>query len=379
MTAPDVVVVGGGPIGLAAAIASRRRGLEVLVADRAHPPIDKPCGEGVMPDGVAALSDLGALSDSAPALPFFGIRFTEAGYTVDGHFGGRFGIGIRRTVLHQCLIDRAREIGVVMRWGESVRSYGREQLQIGGNKVLCRWVVGADGRESSIRRWKGFPAPEQAWRRVGFRQHFRVSPWTNFVEVHWHDLGQAVITPVAPDEICVSLFTNHAGSRISDLMGFFPELGRRLSGAEASSPARGAAAGSSIVRKVVRDRVALIGDAAGAVDALTGEGLSLGFRHAIVLGDALAQNSLQSYERAHRSISRIPELMAKLMLAVGTRRVLRRRVLRALAVHSRLFTFLLGVHTRTQPLSATPIGAIVKFPWQLLTTPRSIAEGPVAK
>jgi len=42
MTAPDVVVVGGGPVGLAAAIAARQRGLDVLVADRARPPIDKP-------------------------------------------------------------------------------------------------------------------------------------------------------------------------------------------------------------------------------------------------------------------------------------------------------------------------------------------------
>ena len=50
----DVFVIGGGPAGLAAAIAARRRGLDVTVADCSVPPIDKACGEGIMPDGLAA-------------------------------------------------------------------------------------------------------------------------------------------------------------------------------------------------------------------------------------------------------------------------------------------------------------------------------------
>jgi hypothetical protein len=69
--APDVVVVEGGPVGLAVAIATRRRGLEVLVSDKAQPPIDKPCGEGVMPEGVSALRLLGVQVDGSDALPFY--------------------------------------------------------------------------------------------------------------------------------------------------------------------------------------------------------------------------------------------------------------------------------------------------------------------
>ena len=94
MTAPDVVVVGGGPVGLAAAIALRLRGVKVLVADRARPPIDKPCGEGLMPDGVAALNRLGIASDFDGALPFRGIRFKEMDAVAEGWFSSGYGLGI---------------------------------------------------------------------------------------------------------------------------------------------------------------------------------------------------------------------------------------------------------------------------------------------
>lgn len=372
---PDLVVVGGGPVGLAAAIAARQRGLEVLVADRARPPIDKPCGEGVMPDGVSALRILGMPLDSSAAFPFYGIRFTEAGLSAEAYFPAvaGYGLGIRRPVLHQMLVARAAELRVVTRWGEAVTGMSSAGVEIGGRLVPCRWIVGADGRGSRIRRWAGFRPPSSARRRIGLRQHFRTRAWTDFVEVHCHDRGQAVVTPVAPDEICVSLFVNDAGAHVSELVGLYPELRRRLLGVQVSSPARGAISGSSVMPSVVSDRVALIGDAAGAVDALAGEGLSLGFRHAIVLADALAQNDLQRYQRAHRRISRPPELMARLMLLVGGRRALRRRVLSALGSQSRLFAFMLGLHTGVLPLSAVPLGPVAGFLRHLITD-RSIAE-----
>jgi 2-polyprenyl-6-methoxyphenol hydroxylase-like FAD-dependent oxidoreductase len=55
----DVLVVSGGPAGLATALAVRRKRLRAVVVDSAAPPIDKACGEGLMPDSVAALSALG--------------------------------------------------------------------------------------------------------------------------------------------------------------------------------------------------------------------------------------------------------------------------------------------------------------------------------
>lgn len=373
MSAPDVVVVGGGPVGLAAAIAVRARGFEVLVADRAYPPIDKPCGEGLMPDGVATLNLLRVPWDSRCAIPFYGIRFTEDGRAADGRFCMGNGLGIRRTVLHQMLIDGAERAGVAMRWGERVSIGDDTRVEIGGRRTLCQWVIGADGRESSVRRRAGFLPPAVAGRRrFGMRQHYRVAPWTDFVEVHWHDCGQAVVTPIAGDEICVSLLVNEPG-QMPNLMALFPELQQRLLGATATSRPRGSNSGSTVMRSVVRNRVALVGDAAGTVDALTGEGLSIGFRHALALADALAADDPGLYERAHRRISRVPQLMARVMLMAGARRAMRRHALRILAARERLFSFMLGMHTGTLPAGAVRFSAAAESLHQLLSA------DPIAK
>src|SRR4051812_16366655 len=74
----DAVIVGGGPAGLAAATALGWRRLEVVPADAALPPIDKACGEGLMPDGVAALYALGVSLAQHEHAIFRGIRFVGA-------------------------------------------------------------------------------------------------------------------------------------------------------------------------------------------------------------------------------------------------------------------------------------------------------------
>jgi len=66
----DVLVIGGGPAGLAAAIAARQTGLGVVLADRAQPPIDKACAEGLMPDALAALQRIGVDFGSTQSAAF---------------------------------------------------------------------------------------------------------------------------------------------------------------------------------------------------------------------------------------------------------------------------------------------------------------------
>lgn len=359
----DLVIVGAGPIGLAAAIAARQRGLEVLVADKARPPIDKPCGEGVMPEGVSALRLLGVEMGATKALPFQGIRFTEGGVSAEGHFpAAGHGLGIRRPVLHQMLAVRAAEMGVLTRWGEPVTGVSCAGVQIAGRNVPSRWIVGADGRGSRVRRWAGFrPPPPIVQQRIGLRQHFRARPWTDLVEVHWHNLGQAVVTPIASNELCISVLTSGHSRPMAEMMGLFPELCRRLKGAPATSSVSKTVCGSSDMRSVVRDRVALVGDASGSVDALTGEGLSLGFRQALALAEAFEHKNLARYQVAHRQIGSVPRRMASLMLFVGAHAGLRRRVLHALNSQSQMFGLMLGVHTGTLSPSAIRPSVIARF------------------
>src|SRR6185312_15743039 len=113
----DVFVIGGGPAGLAAAIAARQRGFDVILADAATPPIDKACGEGIMPDGAAAARSLGIDLETSEAQPFRGIRFCDGVRSVQSAFPSGMGWGIRRTELHRLMERRAVDAGVQLRWG----------------------------------------------------------------------------------------------------------------------------------------------------------------------------------------------------------------------------------------------------------------------
>src|SRR5208337_5611403 len=134
----DAFIVGGGPAGLATAIALRQRGMRVVVADLARPPIDKACGEGLMPQTVAELKALGVTLGPSQAIPFRGIRFIGEGRSAEGAFPRGYGLGIRRTILHQALVQRAAEAGVQSLWGARVRGIGRGEVWLDSRKVLSR-------------------------------------------------------------------------------------------------------------------------------------------------------------------------------------------------------------------------------------------------
>lgn len=342
--ATDVFVIGGGPAGLAAAIAARRVGLSVVVADRARPPIDKACGEGLMPDALAAARQLGVHLDAGPGVPFRGIRFIDGELASEAAFATTPGRGLERTTLHRILSERAQHAGVATLWHTPVDGLHPEGVKIGERLVRCHWVIGADGVQSKVRAWAGIG---QAWtgaRRTGVRQRFRVRHWTDFVEVHWGPRCQAYVTPTAPDEICLATVGSAAAARISDLPVLFPRLAERLAGAEPISPVRGAPTLTSRLHTVVRRNVALIGDASGSVDAVTGEGVSLAFRQAVALGDALAARDLTRYDADHRRLHRAPRRMARLLLLMDSHDRFRRRMLRALSAQPDAFGHLLAAH-----------------------------------
>ncbi len=338
--AADVFVLGGGPAGLAAAIALRRRGFDVLLADAARPPIDKACGEGILPEGVAAAHELGI--DVAGA-SLRGIRFSDGPLNAEAAFPFCAGIGVRRTTLHDAMVQRARDLGVRFQWGAAVRSL---------DDVRARWIIGADGGQSWVRRWAGLGNLRRDDRRFGFVRHYAVAPWTDFVEIHWSDRFQIYITPVAPNGVGVALLTSDPQLRLDSALSRLPGLARLLGSPPGS--VRGAVTANRRLRSVCNGRVALIGDASGSVDAITGDGISLAFRQAQALALSLEAGNLSLYSAAHARLSRRPRLMADLLLLLDRYPTLRRVTIRAFAAYPPLFSRMLAAHTSTWPFPPRP-------------------------
>ncbi|HEY6388900.1 MAG TPA: FAD-dependent monooxygenase [Candidatus Acidoferrum sp.] len=361
----DVFVVGGGPAGLAAAIAVRERGFRVIVADGAKPPITKACGEGLLPDALKALGELGVELREVDGYTLRGIRFEDDRSSVSASFPDGPGLGMRREMLHQRMIERARDCGVFFLWNTPVMGFFEEGVVVGGNKIGARWVIGADGAQSRVRRWSGLERLAPQRKRFAFRLHCRLQPWSDFTEIHWGEDAQAYVTAVGAQEICVVLISNKPDSRFDETLQRFPKLCSRLKGAAQVGPERGAVTGMFNLGQVWRGNVALIGDASGSVDAITGEGLSLSFRQAAALADALASSDLQSYQRAHRRLLRRPRLMGQMLLLLDRRNGLRERTMRALEAAPQLFERMLAYHVgETRPLQLATAGAV--FGWRFL-------------
>jgi flavin-dependent dehydrogenase len=320
---------------LAAAIAARLKGFSVVVADAAQPPIDKACGEGLMPDSLNALRGLGVTLDPEQSFAFRGIRFIGEGGTVASDFPRDCGIAVRRVRLHQALIDRAQEVGVKLLWRSHVT---------GISDLRARWIIGADGQNSRVRRWAGLDAVRRESFRYGFRRHYRVGPWTDFMEIYWGPGCQLYVTPVGCGEACVALITCDPRLRVDAAMPHFPELAKRLEGAATVGEERGAVTATRRLKRIYSGRTVLIGDASGSVDAITGEGISLALRQALALADALVADNLELYAAAHRRMARRPAFMAHLMLMLDRFPLLRPPVLRTFRAKPVLFERLLAVH-----------------------------------
>jgi flavin-dependent dehydrogenase len=363
----DVFVCGGGPAGLAAAIAVRQQGFEVVVADCFRPPIDKACGEGMMPDSLAALAKLGVTLPVAETGVFKGIRFVEDGKSVEAYFPQGVGRGVRRILLHELLRRRAEELGVGFRWETQVLGVRDGVVQAGMEEIRSRWVVGADGINSLIRAWSGLGAGKRLSRRIGMRQHYRIRPWGEFMEIHWSDAGQAYVTPVSGDEICVVVVAKRRFGSVGDVLYLFPELASRLAGVETGSAERGALTTGHVYERVADGRTALVGDASGSVDAIVGDGLALSFLQADALGYALKQGDLRLYEEAHRRIRRVPTFMSQSMLLLDRFGSVRRRLLGAFHRQPRLFERLLSVHVGATPLTFWGREGAVSLGLKLLT------------
>lgn len=312
-TDAEVVVVGAGPAGAAAAFFLGAAGREVVLVDRRAFPREKPCGEGVLPAGAGVLARMGVRGalDAAGARSFRGIRYhAPGGRTAVGFFpGGESGLGVRRRVLDDTLLAAARSCPRVRVAEEfHVRALLRDGrgavcgVADGEREIRARLVVGADGARSRVRKLAGLDGATAP--RWGVRQHFRPvdEPVSDeLVDVYVTGDAEAYVTPVAPGEWGVAwlagtgapledgaAFGERAELRIRETLRGRGGIAALLADAPATSEPLAAAGMGSVARSPIEEGVLLLGDAAGAPDPITGMGTSFALRCAEALPEALA-------------------------------------------------------------------------------------------
>jgi flavin-dependent dehydrogenase len=324
----DVIVAGGGPVGLACAIEAAQRGMSVALLEPRVGPVDKACGEGLMPGAVVALARLGVVPTG---MPFAGIAYIDSKHVARHAFRAGPGLGVRRTTLHTALAARADQVGVQMVLARADRiSQDSRSVRVG--TLTADWLLACDGLHSSVRRHLGLdPRPARLrTRRFGQRRHLGMAPWSEFVEVHWSPLAEVYVTPVAPDLVGVAVLSRTRAS-YDDLLRQVPSVRELIDPSVWATPVRGAGPLRQQVRRRVAGRVLLVGDAAGYVDALTGEGIRTGLACARAAVDAVAAANPAAYERDWRRLTRSYRVLTNGLLLASRPQVARRAIVGAAA------------------------------------------------
>ncbi|MEP6482681.1 MAG: FAD-dependent monooxygenase [Rhodoglobus sp.] len=307
----DVLVVGGGPVGLAAAIEARLAGLTVAIIEPREGVIDKACGEGLMPGALPLLARLGV---DPEGMPLRGVRYTNGHRHADHLFRSGPGRGVRRTALHDALTRRAAELGTE-RVHARVEHLEQDATGVTANGIRASWLFGVDGLHSTVRQLAELEGTVSRRRRFGLRQHFAVEPWTDLIEVHWAQHAEVYVTPVSSTEVGIAIL-GPPRTDFDETVASIAALAAHLAGAEPSSGLRGAGPFRQRTTRPSSGRVLLIGDASGYVDAITGEGLRLGFEQARIAVEHVT--GAGNYDRAWAKTTRDFRVLTSRLVRAAT-------------------------------------------------------------
>lgn len=356
----DAVVVGGGVAGSAAALELGRRGLRVALLEKARHPRPKACGEGLLPHGVAALGEMGL---DFPGVRVRGLRYVSpGGVTAEADFPSGAGMVVRREKFDAFLFDAAARTPNVEVFPETAYEPGRWR---------ARWVIGADGLHSQFHRRPEFPASPPASRRVGLTAHLRgLEVDRDRVEVILHAGGEVYLAPSEGDEALVACLCRQENlppgesneDRVLHTLLSLEVLRGRCRGLAFTSPVLGAGPLGLRVGAIATDDTLLVGDAAGAPDPVTGEGMSLALLSARAAAEAIAAGRPRDYEKERRRLAQGADWLGRWILRASRYPSIADRVVGSLVEHPELFTKLLEIATgarREGELTLTDLARLV--------------------
>jgi flavin-dependent dehydrogenase len=299
--------------------------------------VDKACGEGIMPAGRRLLDKMEV--DIQTGVPFGGVRYHQNGKVATGRFHSGDGIGVRRTHLSEALWNRAELMGVERRTGR-IRSVEFRHDSVLAEGITARWLVGADGLHSTVRKCAGIGVRTIGRPRYGVRRHFKSLSESSHVDVYLDEESEIYVTPVANGVVGVAVLSMDA-SAYEEQLDKFPQLKERLG--SPIGPAKGAGPFGRFSTRVYDKRVALVGDAAGFLDPITGEGIRLGIEAADYLVTCLKNGDISSYGRGWNRIVRNYRWVTGSVLALRRNPVTSRAMVSTLCAMPSIFDYALGL------------------------------------
>ena len=369
--AVDVVVVGGGPAGTAAAILLGRRGFSVRLFEARRLPLDKPCGEGIMPAGAAVLDRLG-LRAAVGGRDVDGLRYHGFGRTVEASFaraGVSPGLAQRRRVLDAVLWRAASETPGVLLEDRSpvddvIASGGRiVGVRVRGREQRCRLLIGADGAASRVRQLLDLEGPTLRRARAGVRAHYPLAASARgepgaMIDVYLGDGRELYTTPLPGQELLVAVLGSPLAMRggsagFDALVRDEPHLSARLAAIPSGEPWRGRAGLAHMARGGWRPGAVLLGDAAFTLDPLTANGISQALVSAEMLAGqgpellsrdgVIADRALAAFDRGRWRDARARVHLTKILVALVRRRLLARGTLAMMQKAPRLLHALVAI------------------------------------